>query len=96
MTTRPKVKTCPECGGSFEEGYIQAPSVGILWTDDPNAKWMPVFSSKVEKLQEDWLGFPKLTKDKLPAQRCRECKLVIFRYSAGDRKRTSGVDEMRP
>jgi hypothetical protein len=87
MTSRPKLETCPECGGPFEEGYLQAPSVGILWTDDPDAKWMPVFSDKVEKLQEDCWGFPKLTKDKLPAQRCRECKLVVFRYSADDPKR---------
>jgi Domain of unknown function (DUF6487) len=83
MTEEP---ICPECGGPLEKGYLQAPGVGILWTNDPNAKWMPVFSSKVEKLQEDWWGFPKLTKDKLPALRCHVCKLVIFIYSGGNPK----------
>ena len=83
MTEKPQIVVCPECSGELEAGFLQAPSVGIVWTTDPDAKWLPVFSSKVEKLQKDWWGFPKLAKDKLPALRCRRCRLVIARYSAG-------------
>lgn len=73
---------CPECGGSLESGFLQAPAVGICWIKDPAVKLGFMFSPKVEKLQKDWWGFPKLTKDKLPARRCRRCKLVIFKYTA--------------
>ena len=83
MTKAPKLSACPECGGGLQRGFVQAPSCGIVWTNDPAARWLPMFSSKVEKLQKDWWGFPKLTKDKLPALRCRRCKLVVFRYTGG-------------
>lgn len=81
MTTRPNAQNCSECGTPLEEGFIQAPGMGILWTADPKVKLFFPFSSKVEKLQKDWWGFPKLLKDNLPALRCNKCKLVIFRYS---------------
>jgi hypothetical protein len=82
--SRPKIQKCPECDGELEEGYLQAPSWGICWTSDPDVKWASVFSSKMEKLQKDSWGFPKLTKDKLPGNRCRNCKLVVFRYTADE------------
>lgn len=79
---KPRTSQCPQCGGDMESGFLQAPSFGICWTTDPNTKWAFVFSKKLEKLQADWWGFPKPVKDKLPAARCRACKLVIFRYTA--------------
>ena len=94
MTEKPNVAVCPECNGRLEVGFLQAPSAGVLWTTDPDSKWMPIFSSRVEKLQKDWLGFPKLTKDKLPALRCQQCRLVIARYSAG--KTESANQPSRP
>jgi hypothetical protein len=81
MIRKPNVSACPECQGRLEEGFVQGQSAGVLWTSDPNMKWFWVFSSKVEKLQKDWTGFPKLVKEKLPALRCRRCRLVIMRYS---------------
>ena len=83
---RPKMQKCPECHGDLEEGFLQAPSFGICWTTDPNMKWGFMFNSKLEKLQKDWCGFPKVNKDKLPANRCRTCKLIVFRYTADERK----------
>lgn len=76
---------CPECGGPLESGFLQAPSFGICWTKDPTVKLGFMFSRNVEKLQKDGWGFPKLTKDKLPARRCRRCKLVIFNYTTDTR-----------
>jgi hypothetical protein len=81
---RPRMKKCPECNGNLEEGFLQAPSSGISWTSSPDMKWRFRFSSKWEKLQKDWWGFPKLSKEKLPANRCRKCKLVVFRYTADE------------
>ncbi|MFC1600794.1 PF20097 family protein [Candidatus Sumerlaeota bacterium] len=83
---RPKIQKCPECDGDLDEGFLQAPSFGICWTADPNMKWGFMLSSKLEKLQKDWWGFPRLSKDKLPATRCRKCKLVVFRYTADEQK----------
>jgi uncharacterized OB-fold protein len=82
----PTTNICPSCGSLLEEGYIQAPGMGVLWTSDPEVKLFFPFSRKVEKLQKDWWGFPKLLKANLPAQRCNKCKLVIFKYSGGDSK----------
>ncbi len=79
---RPGLKKCPECDRELEEGFLQAPSFGVCWTTDPDMKWGFMCSSKLEKLQKDWWGFPKMSKDMLPANRCRNCKLVIFRYNA--------------
>lgn len=76
----PKIDKCPECGSNLESGYVLAPSFGICWTNDPDAKW--VFGSKMEKLHKDSWGFSKLRKDALPAKRCPNCKLVVFRYTA--------------
>ncbi len=72
-----KFKICPECGDDMEPGFVNAPSVGILWCQDENLKWATIFTKKFEKLQTDWLG-PKMTKRNLPAVRCRKCKLVAF------------------
>jgi len=80
------VRTCPQCGGPVEEGAVQAGGgFGILWLDDPSRRLRFVwsfFSRRVERLQADWLGFPKLSRDNLPAVRCLKCKLVVFEYSA--------------
>jgi len=84
MANEPKLKNCPECGGELEAGFVTAPSFGICWTDDPNMKWGFVFSRKFKKLQKDWMGYPKLSKDKLHAVRCRSCKLVVLRYTADE------------
>lgn len=51
-----------------------------MWSILPT-KWMGIFNSNVEKLQKDWWGFPKLSKENLPSVRCRECKLVLIRYT---------------
>jgi len=72
-----KLKTCPECGDDLEQGFVNAPLVGILWCQDENLKWANIFSKKFEKLQTDWIG-PKMTKRNLPAVRCRKCKFVAF------------------
>jgi hypothetical protein len=76
------VKKCPECGSHLEEGNVNAQMAGILWFDkDVDPKWKSIFSKKVEKLQKDWWGFPKLSKESLPALRCRNCKIVVFKYN---------------
>ncbi len=82
MLDHPLVQQCPECSGELEVGFLQAQGAGIMWTTDPDLKWTWIFSKKWVKLQKNWFGFPKLTKEKLPAARCQECKLVLFRYSA--------------
>jgi hypothetical protein len=80
MIRPPQVRECPECGGALENGFVNAPTAGIMWSILPT-KWMGIFNSNVEKLQKDWWGFPKLTKENLPSVRCRECKLVLIRYT---------------
>jgi uncharacterized OB-fold protein len=72
---------CPQCSGDLEEGFVNAPSLGVVWTSDPGGKWFPFWSKKMKKLQKDWWGFPKLTKEKMPGLRCRRCRLVIFQYT---------------
>ena len=78
----PDIEECPECGGPLESGFLQAPSFGICWTNDPRVKSGFMFGSKMEKLQKDWWGFGKLAKGSLPAKRCRRCSLIVFRYEA--------------
>lgn len=88
----PTIEKCPECGSPLESGYVLVPSFGICWTLDPDAKW--VFGSKMEKLHKDSWGFNKLSKDKLPAKRCSNCKLVVFRYTEEPKKeKPSRTDE---
>ena len=74
------IQKCPSCGAQLEEGYINAPSAGVLWLKQ-NIKYFSIFSKKVEKLQKDWWSFSKLTKDNLPALRCANCKIAIFQYN---------------
>jgi hypothetical protein len=76
-----RISRCPQCRGKLEKGFVQAPSFGVCWMTDPKIKLGFVFSKKVRKLQKDWWGFPKLSKDKLKALRCRKCRIVIFHYT---------------
>lgn len=79
------IGSCPRCQGALETGFVQAPSFGIFWTTDPNVRWFaPFWSRKWRRLQKDWWGFPKFCKQKLPAQRCVKCHLVIIQYGNDD------------
>jgi hypothetical protein len=75
------IAKCPQCGGELEHGRVNAPSFGVVWTTHSDVKWGFFLSKKIEKLQKDWWGFPKLSKDWMPGLRCPECKLVVFQYS---------------
>ena len=68
---------------------------------EPNVRLGSMFSRKVEKLQKDGWGFPKLAKENLPARRCRRCKLVIFHYTAeteadGEDQASHAISPPRP
>ena len=92
MTNIPTIEKCPECGTPLESGFVLVPSFGVSWTQDPDAKW--VFGSKMEKLHKDSWGFRKLSKETLPAKRCSNCKLVVFRYTAEPiKEKPSSTDE---
>ena len=71
------LKTCPECNGELEAGFVNAPLMGILWFHEKDSGWASPLSRKFEKLQEDWWG-PKLKKEHIPAVRCRQCKFLAF------------------
>lgn len=75
-----KLRQCPECGEALEAGWVNAPSWGMYWLKIPRRLvWVwQLRDGTVEPLQRDWWGFPKLTKDNIPAQRCRQCNLVLF------------------
>ena len=66
-----EVKKCPECCGEMEQGFIHAPR-GIYW-DTEEHKWH-IFTS--ETLISMWQS----TMPRVQAQRCKQCKLVIFSY----------------
>jgi hypothetical protein len=83
VTEKPKVACCPECGDPIKRGFVNAPSFGLIWRaeDQGDRKWWSIFGS-AKRLQRDWFGFPKLSKEPLPACLCPSCKLVIVRYTA--------------
>ncbi len=71
------LNTCPDCGDALEDGFVNAPLLGILWSQEKDIGWTPIASRKYEKLQKDWWG-PKLSKENIPAVRCQKCRFVAF------------------
>jgi predicted nucleic-acid-binding Zn-ribbon protein len=64
---------CPRCGGGMERGYI-ASNVRLGWlTPVQRKKKSLVAAEKLTKLMHLYLA-------KLPAVRCKRCKIGMFRY----------------
>lgn len=66
------IKHCPQCKNDVKEGYIFS-SRRISWSDSPES----IFADyENEALSKD--TFLKIKK--LPAIRCEQCSLVLFKH----------------
>lgn len=59
---------CPKCKGEMESGFVK--SVGAGWI---------CWSKEDKKMYPLWKGLEKL-KTPILANRCKKCKLVLFKY----------------
>lgn len=82
MLSKIELNSCPNCGGSFEQGYLLGKQNRIRWSVSP--KGMTIFHGvpllKLEKgfwrNKRWWMYAPSI-----PAKRCRQCRLAIFSYN---------------
>lgn len=63
---------CPKCGQVMEEGYIHSRKQ-ILWSEDDKPRLFDFYD-------ENLVTMPMRRANKVPAWRCKECKIAIFRY----------------
>ncbi|UOQ44877.1 PF20097 family protein [Halobacillus salinarum] len=66
------IVSCPECGNDLKKGYIFSPR-RICWSDSPDSI-LADFGS------ETLIGDAWLKVKKVPALRCEECSVVIFKH----------------
>jgi len=78
-TKRARIKTCPECHGEMERGYIPIEERGLQWSTKKH-KWMAdsLWQESVESLTGDTFRFYQ--SGNVPAYLCRNCKLVLAYY----------------
>ena len=66
------IDNCPECGAKMEFGAVQGWR-GIAWISGPRS--LTIFGKDFRFLHSLWKN-PKFL-----AARCRECKVVVFKYA---------------
>ncbi len=68
---------CPDCEVEMEDCYI-GPEGSLVLHQYPK---LPFFKLGFRRRGEEHLGSTWRTLTNLPAHRCRQCKLIVFRYN---------------
>jgi hypothetical protein len=76
-----KMVICPQCGLEMENGKMEVHEGlrGIRWIllDDSEGASRDLIDSPNLK---ERIGKPHITGNTFPAERCRECDLILFKY----------------
>jgi len=76
-------RTCPECGGQMERGFVQAGEEGeevFTWCQSDPRESIERSEFLNEKLKVRSFRLAPPVSNRLGAYRCQGCRVVVFKY----------------